>query len=221
MDKVLDYQSLKERQRAERVDHHPNLALRVHRALSWLQRAEQLKGDLDTQFISLWIAFNAAYATEINDDYRTSEQSVFKSFIKKLLELDQEGLIEQLVWHEFSGNIRVLLNNHYIFQDFWGSHNGKLKSDEWKETFKQANEVAKKALGRRKTDVVLSIVLSRVYTLRNQIIHGGSTWNSQVNREQLDNCTKMMWKLVPLIIHIMLEHPKSLWGEAVYPVINA
>ena len=32
----MDYQSLKTRHHNERNAHHPNLALRVHRALSWL-----------------------------------------------------------------------------------------------------------------------------------------------------------------------------------------
>ena len=61
----MDYERLKARQRAERHAHHPNLALRVHRALSWLGRAEQfaIQVDPDAQFVFLWIAFNAAYAT--------------------------------------------------------------------------------------------------------------------------------------------------------------
>ena len=72
----MDYQRLKDRQRAERAGYPENLALRVHRALSWLNRAEQLAAeqDLDGQFIYLWIAFNAAYATEIDERYRDSEQ---------------------------------------------------------------------------------------------------------------------------------------------------
>ena len=36
----LDYASLKQRQRAEREFWSTNLGLRVHRALSWLARAE-------------------------------------------------------------------------------------------------------------------------------------------------------------------------------------
>jgi hypothetical protein len=43
----MNYQDLKTRQRLERRAHPPNLALRVHRALSWLNRAEQLAEDRD------------------------------------------------------------------------------------------------------------------------------------------------------------------------------
>lgn len=86
----MNYETLKTRQRAERHAHHPNLALRVHRALSWLHRAEQLaSGDAeDGRFIFLWIAFNAAYATEIDERYRLSEQATFRAFLQKLADLD-------------------------------------------------------------------------------------------------------------------------------------
>ena len=71
---AADHRTLKQRQRAERDSYHPNLALRVHRALSWLNRAEQAD-DPDGRFIFLWIVFNAAYATEIGESYRLSERS--------------------------------------------------------------------------------------------------------------------------------------------------
>jgi hypothetical protein len=106
----MSYESLKARQRAERHAHHPNLALRVHRALSWLHRAEQLErsDDQDGRFIFLWIAFNAAYATEIDDRYRLSEQGAFRAFLQKLVDLDAgRGRIEELVWREFPCSIRL------------------------------------------------------------------------------------------------------------------
>lgn len=55
----MSYADLKARHRQVRDDHHPNLSLRVHRALSWLNRAEQSE-DADGRFIFLWIAFNTA-----------------------------------------------------------------------------------------------------------------------------------------------------------------
>lgn len=218
------YETLKTRQRAERHQHHPNLALRVHRALSWLHRAEQLAsgGDEDGRFIFLWIAFNAAYATEIDERYRLSEQATFRAFLQKLADLDAaRGRIEGLIWREFPGSIRLLLDNQYVFQDFWNSHNGTLPKDEWKPRFAAANKAAHAALGQRDTVTVLSVVLSRIYTLRNQLMHGGATWNSSVNRDQVRDCTSLMAKLVPVVIEIMLDHPETLWGDACYPVVES
>ena len=69
------------------------------------------------------------------------------------------------------------------------------------------------------TVAVLAIVLSRIYTLRNQLVRGGATWGGSVNREQLRDCTSLMAKLVPLVVQVMMDHPQALWGDACYPVI--
>jgi len=177
---VMDYERLKERQRAERHGYPENLGLRVHRALSWLHRAEQLAnaGDVDGEFIFLWIAFNAAYATDIEEKYRESEQQTFRGFLEKLTELDK----------------------------------ARKRFD--------AFHAAKVALGRQDTVTVLSIVLSRIYVLRNQLVHGGATWDSSVNREQLRDCTNFMAKLAPLVIEVMMDHPQTLWGQGTYPVVT-
>jgi hypothetical protein len=217
---AIQYAELKARQRAERAGHPPDLALRVHRALSWLDRAEREGDDADARFIFLWIAFNAAYATDIAEQYRDSEQSMFREFLQKLFELDAEKRLADLVWREFSGNIRALLANKFVFQDFWRSQNGSQPKDEWEPRFAAANHHAKRALAQNNTVAVLSTVLARIYTLRNQLVHGGATWNSSVNRDQVRDCAAFMGNLVPIIILLMLDHPRTLWGSAVYPVVE-
>ena len=62
--------------------------------------------------------------------------------------------------------------------------------------------------------------VNRIYTLRNQLLHGGATWGGAVNREQLRDCSKLLGKLVPLIIELMMDHPNTLWGDACYPVVD-
>ena len=219
----MSYGRLKERQRAERHSYPENLSLRVHRALSWLHRAEQLArgDDVDGEFIFLWIAFNAAYATEIDENHREPEQQTFRAFLQKLVDLDAgRRRFENLTWQEFPKSIRVLLDNRFVFADFWQWQNGSLTEAEFQEKFAAANRAAHVALGRQDTVTVLAIVLSRIYVLRNQLVHGGATWGSSVNREQLCDCTHFMAKLVPLVIEVMMDHPDTLWGQGTYPVVE-
>jgi hypothetical protein len=219
----MSYERLKERQRTERHGYPENLRLRVHRALSWLHRAEQLAhgGDLDGEFVFLWIAFNAAYATEIDEQHRESEQQTFRAFLQKLVDLDAgKRRFEALVWQEFPKSIRVLLDNRFVFADFWLWQNGSLTEDEFQAKFAAANRAAHVALGKQDTVTVLSIVLSRIYVLRNQLVHGGATWGSSVNRDQLRDCANFMAKLVPLVIEVMMDHPGTLWGQGTYPVVE-
>jgi hypothetical protein len=216
----ITYQSLKERQRKERDNYPLNLSLRVHRALSWLDRAEQAEGDQDAQFIFLWIAFNAAYANEIDDHHRFTEQETFRNFIERLCHLDVGNSLSDLVWKEFTSSIRVLLSNQFVFQPFWDYQNQKKTEAQWQDDFKSANAFAHKALGHKNTSAVLSVIFSRLYTLRNQTLHGGATWNSNVNRDQMRDAVAFMSKFVPAVIKIMMDSANELWGEPCYPVIQ-
>jgi len=84
----------------------------------------------------------------------------------------------------------------------------------------EAKKFANFALANNETAKLTSIVLQRLYTLRNQLMHGGATWNSTANREQLKDAVQFLSQLVPFIIDIMIDNPKALWGDAHYPLIN-
>jgi hypothetical protein len=68
-------------------------------------------------------------------------------------------------------------------------------------------------LGSEDTATVLGIALSRIYTLRNQLVSGGATWGSKINREQIRDCVNLMGKLVPVILTIMMDYPNALWAR--------
>ena len=214
----LDHQYLKTRQRIERESHSEGLALRVHRSLSWLQRSEKCD-DEDGRFIFLWIAFNAAYAQSIDADEHTKAQIAFGKFLDKLVSLDKDDALYKLIWSEYSSSVRLLLDNEFVFKPFWDFQNGHLTEEEWKAKFASSKLKANKAFSSHKTAEVLRVVLSRMYTLRNQLVHGGATWNSAVNREQLKDCTAFLGKLVPFIIELMLDNPQTVWGDALYPPV--
>ena len=67
-----------------------NLALRMRRALSWLERAEKEKDDDDAAFIFYWIAFNAAYARVKSSEFERRERNLFEDYFDKILGLDSE-----------------------------------------------------------------------------------------------------------------------------------
>lgn len=210
---------LKSRQRAERDSWSEGLNLRVHRALSWLNRAEMCD-DEDAKFLFLWVAYNAAYAQTLEGLEQSTEHDKSNRFIEKLIALDSEKKLYQIVWSEFSSSVRVLLANPYVFAPFWEFQRGDKTEAEWEDAFIQANNAAKAALGRGDTGTVLSIVLSRLYMLRNQLVHGGATWNSEVNRDQLRDGTKFLGNLVPCVLEIMMDNSETLWGDAIFPVVR-
>lgn len=212
----LKHSELKARHRAERNQWPESLSLRVHRALSWLARAGRCD-DPDGRFIFLWIAFNAAYAAETGAE-RDPEARRFSDFLVRLVDLDGNALLAGLVWDRYAGAIRTLLDNPFVFQPFWDYANGVPDSGNWESRFQRANAAAHSSLARQDTAAVLGIVFSRLYTLRNQLLHGGATWGGRVNREQLRDGTAVLGDLVPAAIVIMMDRPGEAWGEPCYPV---
>lgn len=194
-----------------------NNAIRIHRAISWLESAYDVKENDDLSFISLWISFNACYTVPMPKDEMLSEKENFRKFLKKLIKLDSENRFYNLLWNQFSGPVRLLINNQYVFKPFWDFQRGEIK--DWKKQFDQSVEESMKYLSAQKVVDLLEVVLDRLYTLRNQLVHGGATYKSEVNRSQVIDGKNILSMLVPLIIEIMMDNEYEDWGEIYYPVV--
>ena len=117
--------TLSARHQSQITQQRTPFTLRMHRALSWLQRAEAAGDDDDVAFVCLWIAFNAAYAQDLGQGAGggTSERQAFRNFMADVCALDKAKALSALVWQVFPGPIRVLLDNQYVFQPFWDALN--------------------------------------------------------------------------------------------------
>lgn len=225
MQSFISYSQVYEHYRLHRDACSESLRLRIHRALSWLKQGysenddEIQEDNLDFRFISLWIAFNAAYANEINERIFAADKSDFRHFLQNVCALDSEKQIYHLLWQTFSGSIRIFLNNRFVFQPFWDFHNGKITEAEWYQRFQIAQKNAHQALSQQDTEKLLLILFDRLYTLRNQLIHGGATFNSYANRRQLADACCILSRFIPIILNIMLNHADQNWGKPFYPFI--
>ncbi|WP_027443695.1 HEPN domain-containing protein [Erythrobacter cryptus] len=228
---LLHPDRLKEKQRALRGGFALPLTLRVHRALSWLLRAHRDQDDLDTRFIHLWIGFNAAYAGDLQLALEVDEETAarprngnerarFEEYFRTLVRLDGEGRIYNALWTRFPQEIRILLDNRYVFAPFWKHHAGLPGGAGWEISFEAAKRAAHAALARGDTPVVLSILFDRLYVLRNQLLHGGATWNSKANRAQVRDGAAILGHLLPLFIDLMMDNPGEDWAMPLYPVIE-
>lgn len=196
--------------------------LRIHRALSWLGKSEAYAGagDEDIRFQTLWIAFNAVYARALDGRVAAGDKNDFRSFLQTVCGLDKEKRIYGLVWQTFPGAIRSLLDNRYVFQPFWDFHNGLTSEASWREDFDLAKKKAYTALSTQDTDTVLLVLFDRLYTLRNQIIHGGATCGSSANRGQLRDACNILAALLPEILQLMQLHSDLDWGRPFYPFVS-
>lgn len=227
---VDQYELLKQDLRARRDDFTQVHSTRLHRSLSWLKAAgEQLESNsVDQAFINLWISFSACF-------YIEGEESI-APFIEKLVALDKQQRIYTCLWREYSGSVKALIKNPYVFAEFWQAQRLKNEQKEvaaeqanervvdsteaaWRISFNQSSVDALNCLSRKKVAPLFSIVLDRLYVLRNQVLQGGATYQSQVNREQVNDGVALLSSIMPIIISIMLDSSEEDWGDIAYPVI--
>jgi hypothetical protein len=214
---MKDLQALSRRLKSEPLKPETT-NVRLYRAVSWLICAGEQSKHPDLVFISHWIAFNALYASDADSVSPTAERERFRVFIRKLVSYDEDNRIYSILWEKFSGPLRVLIENKYLFKTFWDHQRGL--SAAWEPAFARANESALHHLSDRRVAEFLEIVLDRLYILRNQLIHGGSTFRSSVNRESVKTGFCVLQLLVPAFVDIMMKHPGEDWGEIHFPVVK-
>lgn len=211
-----------------------DLTLRSRRALSWLERAQAAcapsvsdasEADPDVAFICFWIAFNAAYAKDLPSAASTPEVQCLRDFLTDLCIHDrQQRRLERLLLQYGVGVVKKLIENICLFPPLWHAFNQPQPDGrshpQWRVSFIDSHRATQKALQQRDVQSLLPIVFDRLYTLCNQIIHGGSTHGSRVNREQLHDALQLLSRLVPVMLAIMLDNPQRFNGKPFYPVVT-
>ena len=202
----------------KKADNSDQFNLRIHRGLSWLKKAQQLDQELDLQFIALWVSFNAIYAQDL---LISQDKQSLRQFLHLICEKDQEDKIYNILWEKYSQPIRVLLDNQYIYQGFWDYQNQKISLEACKSGLVAEKQKVLSALAHKDSVDILMVLFNRLYTLRNQIVHGGATYNSSVNRPQLKDACRILVALLPVFILVLLENAQSLdLGKPFYPVVQ-
>lgn len=201
-----------------------NFRLRIQRSLRWLRKAEQEseQHDLDQQFISLWIAFNAIYAKDTVGKARIADKSTSIEFLEKIAELDSEETLKKIIFKEYSGAVKTLLHNKFTFQPFWDFNNKLISEMEWRDGFQKNKKVSLTALANQDTAKVMGLIFTRFYAVRSQMVHGGSTFNNEIDETQLKDCCNMLTALLPAMIQVMMNNhnKQEEWNTPFYPKIK-
>lgn len=221
-DDALGSEALKRKEGRQQGRLGDALALRVHRAISWIVAAERAaaRDDVDLAFISHWVAFNAAYARQEDLNKPYSARTFFGGYFKAIVGLDAGQVVYDAIWRRFAGPVRIFLDNQFVFDPYWRHRHGDADFADWRERFDRQSTDVRRALGRGDTAGVLVGLFDRLYVLRNQLVHGGATWGGRVNRDQVRQGAEIMAFLVPHFIDLMMDHPDVPWGAPPYPVVE-
>mgnify|MGYP006084464369 FL=1 len=208
------FKDLKQKHRALRASYEDSFSIRIHRSLSWLNRSEKETEDVDAKFIFLWISLNSAYSIHMDALKNQGDEELRSDFFQTLLKNGQNE-IHEIIYERFSHEVRSILSNEFILTSFW---EGK---DDWEMKLKNEKREVQDALrDRNETIYILTILFKRLYVLRNQIFHGGSTWQGKLNRQQVKDGANLLSYFLPAILSIMMENSNDNWGVLAYPPTN-
>ena len=206
------------------MSYRDKFTTRIRRAKSWLDcaRREHASGDLssgqwDVAFVLYWIAFNAAFATEYSESPSTSKE--FRHCVAQIVCLESGRDICVQVQNRLADPVDRVLKNKYLFKKYWDYANGKRGNENWEQSLRDQLESVRKAIAEpseARSKTFLRILFERLYTLRNQIVHGGATWKSRYNRKSVEYGVPIMAFLVPLFVKIIEQHPEVKWGRPYY-----
>ena len=116
--------------------------------------------------------------------------------------------------YNFSGPVRLLMKQEFDLP-VWKHQNGIAGCEDWEAQFQRKlsyfNRIAMKKTD-NDTQEALALVFERLYVLRNQLVHGGATWNSKVNRSQVRDGAAILAFLVPVFVDVMMNHPAEVWA---------
>lgn len=216
--------------RSERAENHT----RMDRAISWLECHDACPEDKpDERFLFLWIAFNAAYGADdhlkLRNESKPNDHKKFDDFLHIVVKHDKGSRLADFI-RAHTKSLREIMETRFLFIDFWRGEYSNADRSTWKKYFEETQDSMKRALrdvssGRGKNFdfvTVLGFAFDRLYTLRNQLIHGNASWRDKYNRSSLKVGNAVLGSCIPVILEIMLaataKNPDMLWGGRVaYP----
>jgi hypothetical protein len=213
----LDPDSLKARfkERAAATNGvYQNWQIRVHRSISWLKRATQLGFDQpEAKFLFMWISLNSLYSRwNAERNAPDGDTHAREGFLERLCAMDAD-LIAVMI-HRHHGLVKHLLSDPYLSDVFWR------EPDHPKAQSRARDDVyhLDTHLKNHEYCCVMRQTTLRMFVLRGQIVHGASTGGSRLNRTSLRHCSDLLERLVPVILHIVIEHgANDDWPALCYP----
>lgn len=213
-----------------------NLADRLSRAKSWLLAASNLERekkpeeiDQHTVFIFRYIAFNSLYGRwklEGTEKLAWKQRDRFFDNLLTLHSADQKRKgTKELILRDALAACR----SHWLrlIEDEFLDKEGYWYVQEHKQGFKGKYQSQKftalRRLNQQEYKALLHSIFSRVWVLRNQIMHGGATFGpASFGWESVKNVNPVLRILVPAFSRLMEEYPDSVtWPPIPFPRIRS
>jgi hypothetical protein len=174
--------------------------IRLHRAFSWLERAERCgESQLDDRYLAQWAGLMAlASRWDEGRGAPAAERANLASFVRQVFATDHDGVMPATIERE-----RTLVSS--MFSDRYLARH-----------FEPVD--ARALLERRRFDRLAALVLERCALVHAQLAHGGSTYGSRENRTVLKRSSMALDRLSLGALQVFINHGYADdWGGLCWP----
>lgn len=200
---------------AETEQRYQNWQIRVHRALSWFERAIDTDADdqPDGRLLYGWIAFNALYGRwDREAGFPAPDMAAWRDFLKAVLQQDADGRVAECLLR-LRESILHLSENKFVDLRFW-------QNPEQPGNLRRRYHEALSLFVERRWLSLAGLALERVYVVRGQLVHGAATRGSELNRATLRQSRDVLEGLLLPILEVVIDHAcHDDWPPLCYPPI--
>ncbi len=193
-----------------------NYQIRVHRALSWWERAGELDAEElpEARLIFNWIAFNSLYGSwDGEGGAPVKDRASWGAFLSRTLTWDRHGLLAGRL-QELRDPVLKLLDNKFLDQQFWRLRDAYGNS-------RRQYYLGQSLYFERRWPRLLEMIFDRCYVLRSQIVHGAATRNSRLNRDVLREVLQLLEDFLEVVLTVVVEcGAHDDWPALCYPPIE-
>lgn len=170
----------------------------------------------EAKFLLLWISFNCLYSRW--DPARNApgqDAAARHDFLARVCRMNP-SLVEATL-RRYRALIKKLLEDPFLSTSFWRDpFNPKAKG--WGAADANFLEPHLKSGQHCK---LLAQAVDRLYLLRGQLVHGAATGGGRLNRKPLNCCLQLLSEILPLLLHVVIEHGcNDDWPDLCYPPIK-
>ena len=209
------------RDRLVREGREEDLRIRVHRACAALRQAERAESDgsadgEDASLVFRWVALNALYGDwDWDRGMPAGDRLSLDRFTSEVVRVDAKARLHRSL-EVHAADARVLLESPFLIDRFWSDG----EWDQVRPRRGRARTFDEELRGAR-VAAALHRTLMAIYFLRCQVVHGGATLGSGVNRVTVEPASRLLRTLTGQIIAVTMEHGLEMsWGELCYPPVR-
>ena len=186
----------------------------------WIKHAEDLpENEFHLRFICYWIAFDAAFA-QFTKGNNGDGIVKMRKFLLDVANADEDGNIRKIL-EDHRSNIEHIFKLRQTCPAFWNKNKRKaLHSSTWESEFieikrQEKSHLKSAILDRRQVFPALEDLFRRLYVVRNQIFHGGSSGAGSHGKTQVKEGALLLSQLIPCFREIMRKSAD--WGPVPFP----